>query len=213
MKTRTQTKQKFYGKTSIAFSEHYQCAAVLESDLEVDFFNLKEYENDFDNFEMQPEPIFYYVNGKKTRYTPDAVGIKDGVATYIEIKYAETADKPDLVEKHALIEELYEAKGAKFKVETELEIRGGHRPSNLSYFKPALSHPSPVQELSDLLRYTRKTHMHIHDFHALQRRYKAKDCLVRRAIAHKLIECDLTLHLDDLELDFSSFLQGSQAIA
>lgn len=208
MKARTQTKQKFYGKTSIAYSEHYQCAAVLESDLEGDFFNWIDFEHFADNFQMQSEPIFYELYGKKRRYTADAIIIIDGYATYIEIKYTKEAEDPELVIKHELLKELFKENGHGFEVVTEEDIRLGHRASNLSYLQPALSHPSPYDELKSLLSFTKKKSMSITDFYKFQIKHKANDCLVRRAIAHKLILCDLTLHLDELVLDFTDFLAG-----
>jgi len=44
MKTRAQTKQKFYDETSIAFADRSHSSAVLQSELEVDFFNLINFE-------------------------------------------------------------------------------------------------------------------------------------------------------------------------
>jgi hypothetical protein len=208
MKARTQTKQKFYGKTSIAYSEHYQCAAVLESDLEVAFLNLIDFEDFADNFEMQPNSIWYKKGRKWIRYTADAVIIINGHAIFIEIKYKKDANKEDLTVKHALLKQHFNKKGQYFLVLTEEDIRAGHRESNLCYLQPALSHPSPIEELKALLSLTKKTSMSIADFYKFQSKHKANDCLVRRAIAHKLILCDLTLHLDKLVLDFTDFLAG-----
>lgn len=207
MKTRTQTKQKFYGKTSIAFSNTYHSTAVLESELEVDFFNLMNFEGFADDFQMQPDSIRYKVGNKWRRYTADAVFVIDGFATFVEIKYKKDADKPELIIKHEILKRHFNDNGSAFLVMTEEDILCGHRASNLRYLLPAISHISPVEELGKLLQLTNKTSMHITKFYKLQSKHNARDCLVRRAIAHKLITCNLALHFNDLQLDFTGFLE------
>jgi len=213
MKNRSQARQKFYSKSSISYSVAHKCVAVFDSDLEADFFNLILFSNYADDFQMQPDHIRYQINEdlKMRRYTPDAVLVNDGIATYIEVKYEAEANKPELLQKHQLIRETLNKQGHNFIVLTEKFIRCGHRASNLCYLKPALSYPAPIEELQTLLCFTKKTAMSISDFKQLQHKHDAKDCLVRRAIAHKLIQCDLTLQWDELTLDFAGFLSGENA--
>jgi hypothetical protein len=210
MKDRIQSKQKFYSKTSIAYSENYGCAAILESALEIDYFNWRDFENDKDFFEMQPEKLVYKVDGRERRYTPDAMYVLDCEKTIEEVKYVTEANEPDNIQKHKLLEKIYAENNIKFNVVTEIEIRIGDRATNLRYLRPALPHPKPIEELQNLLKHTSKKSMHISKFIEFQKQFNAKDCLVRRAIAHKLLLCDLTEPYDSLVLSWEKMETPTQ---
>lgn len=207
MKNRKQAKQKFYGKTTMAYSHQYQSAAVLESELEADFFNWVNFEGCYDHFEMQPDSIFYYHNNKRLRYTADAlltITSQKSQHIYIEIKYKREAEKPELIEKFKRLKKYFNENGCIFVVLTEEDIRVGERANNLNYLHPALAYSAPVEELNDLLSHTTKKTMSHDEFVTLQTKCNAKSCLLRRAVAHRLLLCDLTLPFEKLILSLSS---------
>lgn len=203
MKNRKQAKQKFYGKTTMAYSPQYHSVAVLESELEADFFNWVNFEGDYEHFEMQPDSIFYYHNNKRLRYTADALLIINSQRFYIEIKYKREADKPELREKFKRLEKYFNDNGCIFVVLTEENIRVGARANNLNYLHPAFSYSAPVEELNHLLKHSTKKTMSHDEFVTLQTKFNAKSCLLRRAIAHRLLSCDLTLPFQKLILTLS----------
>jgi hypothetical protein len=130
----------------------YDFSITLESALEINYFNLRHYENNFPFFEMQPNWIFY--NGKLVPRTPYAADDRyideDGEEHLDEVKYFCDANKSKDKLKHKLIEQHCNDIGIHFSVITEIDIRVGERASNLRYLYPCLAMPSPAEELTQL---------------------------------------------------------------
>src|SRR5438552_4172137 len=101
----------------------------FESSLERDFLILLEYDDTVEDYGVQPVTIYYDLNGKTARYTPDIeVHYKPGLdkmPILCEIKYTS-----ELQEKQAYYEPKFKAAteyacvhGYEFKVFTEKNIR------------------------------------------------------------------------------------------
>lgn len=101
----------------------------FESTLERDHVILLEFDDDIENYVVQPVTIHYEHNNRSTRYTPDvAVYYKSALQrkpVLIEIKYhAELIEKKDELErKFNAAKEYASNNGFEFKVVTEKEIR------------------------------------------------------------------------------------------
>jgi hypothetical protein len=199
---RLQVKQNAIFKMKHVHSHKYGFSAIVESDLEIDYFNWRHFEFDFPIFEMQPEPIFYIgSSGKQTRYTADGRYINENGEEHMdEVKYQVDANTKKNIIKHGLIESIFIERGIHFNVLTENVIRIGSRASNLSYLHPCWAHPSPIEELSKLCEKISFHEGNIQDWTRACEKHGFFPCLIRRAIAHKILKCDITLPWTNLYL-------------
>lgn len=131
-------------------------AAQYESTLERDFLALLEFDLNVDVFEVQPVTIEWEdVNGKKRRYTPDAlVHYKHAIAEPIlyEVKY-----RKDLKKNWSDLRPVFKAairyakrNGWRFKLVTEVEIRTTYL-SNVQFLLPFVRRGPQVEEHMDML--------------------------------------------------------------
>lgn len=66
---------------------------AFESTLERDVFMMLEFDNDVTSYEEQPFTMKYALNGRATKYTPDAmVAYNDGTKKVFEVKYQDDID-------------------------------------------------------------------------------------------------------------------------
>ena len=202
MNNRVQARQSSIRATTVAYSHRHGFSAYLESDLEVDYFNLRSYEDNYVYFKMQPEPIFYFqANQKQYRYTPDAECIDSSGLFYVdEVKYQAEAEKEKNKSKFLHIEKIYAQKGKIFRVVTEKQIRQGNRAENLRYLAPTWALPSPVEELSLFLEKLKYYSAPIQRLGADMLKDNQAPCLIRRALGHRLLKCDITQPWTELYL-------------
>jgi hypothetical protein len=189
-----QVKQNAVFKMTHDYSFRYGFSVTLESSLERDYFNFRHYENDFPFFEMQPDRIYYKSkNGHQTPYGADGRYIDENGEEHLdEVKYLIDANTPKNKLKHKLIEQHCVNHGIYFSVLTEIDIRVGERAANLCYLHPCWSLPSPVEELSQLCKKIDFTEATIQKWSTACTKNGFPPSLIRRAIAHKLIKCDIT---------------------
>ena len=206
MKARTQAKQSFVRNTRIGFSNTHRKAAIFDSDLERDYFEWKRFELPADSgFMMQPEHTEYRdFNGNLQRYTPDGA-YHEGIFNYKdEIKYVENANEPENIIKHGLLKLHYKAKNKNnvFRVVTEVDIRVGHRVNNIRQLHPSTLHEPPQALFNQLVHGLKWKHLTIRSLQENANKKKLPIWLVKRCIAHKLFECDLTQDWSSLVLSW-----------
>lgn len=202
MKNRIQAKQSPVRKTTLAYSHRYGCAAVLESDLEVDYFNWRNFEGEFEHFQMQPESFFYEINGNERRYTADAELIENNILFVDEVKFKYELGKPKNINKFNILAELYRTEDKVFRLMTEDEIRVGHRAKNLAFLAPAWAYKPPFDEFDSFSKKLKSKPSSISELHKQIVKHNQAHCLIRRAIAHRLIKCDITQPWSELHLSW-----------
>ena len=203
MKTRIQAKQKFFGSTNTIYDEHLNIVNIKDSDLESHFYVLKRIQG-VEFIKSQPEPLFYLLDSKKTRYTADFEVIEDGIRYFIEIKnFAKTQSK-DFKDKVAFLTEQYKKQGILFKVVTEKDIYDGDNVINALMLLPCLRHPAPIPEykklvigLDDLRTYSMK------EMNTIAKERDIDIIVVKRAVAHRLFQVDLTLPFEKWQLSIT----------
>ncbi|WP_341939647.1 hypothetical protein [Marinimicrobium sp. C2-29] len=201
MKPRKQVRQSPVRSTGIGYSHRYRVAAIFESELEKDYFFWKCFEDrTYDYLRMQPEPLIYKVGGRDRRYTPDAELSELGHVFVDEVKYWATSQRAKNLDKFNRIASLYEDEGKTFRMVTERDIRVGYRATNLRYLAPAWAHRSPQEEMERVQKLLPYRDAPIDKFLSDLTRNGFHPCLARRAIAHKLIRCDITLPWNRLYL-------------
>lgn len=202
MKQRKLVKQSPVHKITICWSEANNRANLVESELEFDFLTYLEFEYSDCVFMSQPYSVEYKIDGKKRRYTPDFLLEQDGQITLIEIKYSKHAESEVFQHKAKVLKEFFAAGGKKFVVLTEEDIRIGHRAQNLKFLRPVRSLPAPKETWEEVLV---KLPSFVGGVTSLQDtlcRMGFESALVRQAIAHKLVKCDLTQRWDELMLSW-----------
>lgn len=206
MKARIQAKQSFVRNTRIGFSNTHRKAAIFDSDLERDYFVWKRFELPADSgFMMQPEHTEYEdINGNLQRYTPDAE-YSVGLTNYKdEVKYVKDALVPVIQVKHQLLKAHYKAEDENnvFRVVTEEDIRVGHRIDNIRQLHPSTLHEPPQALFNQLVHGLKWKRLNIKVLQETASKKKLPIWLVKRCIAHKLFECDLTQGWSSLVLSW-----------
>jgi hypothetical protein len=202
MKQRTLSKQSPVKPTFYCWSSRHNRANLFESELELDFFTFLEFEYSDCIYMSQPYSIEYKVGGKLRRYTPDFLLEQDGHTTLIEIKIFEHTLSDVFIRKYAIIKEHFASIDKSFVVITEKDIRVGHRVQNLKFLRPVLHLPSPEKEW---IKIQESIPVFSGSVLALQEKLVeigAPASLARQAVAHKLVDCDLTQCWDELSLSW-----------
>lgn len=205
-KSRRVAKQSPVRGTYYVYSDYTDQVAALESEIEVDYFNLLNFERTASSFIAQPGSEYYQTPGGERCYSPDFRVVRDGVIYVVEIKdVREIRGKmeKELAKKFLLLKKFFRQKGQVFIVLTDEDIRIGERHHNLNYLNPVLRHPPPISEMEEL----RKALPQLSTSHIFELQDRLRDLgldpgLCRRAIAHKLMHCDLTQPWDDLQLSW-----------
>lgn len=94
-----------------------------ESLTERDAMFLYEYDREVISYEEQPEPVFYVLNGKRHRYTPDFRVAREGQIAIVEVKPEAKLESEELKEAFAEIRIECEKMGQEFIVITDKMIR------------------------------------------------------------------------------------------
>ena len=202
MKNRVQAKQSPVRKTTLAYSHRYGCAAILESDLEVDYFNWRNFEGEFEHFQMQPDSISYEMQERRRRYTPDSQLILHNTLYVDEVKYKKEHEKPHNKHKFDFLTCIYHDESTVFRVMTEDDIRVGERANNLAFLAPAWAHEPPIDEFNTFAAKLSFNRTSISELHKHIVKHNQLHCLIRRAIAHRVILCDISKPWSELELSW-----------
>ena len=202
VKPRKQAKQSAVRSTSI-FYHPLSKTSILDSDLEHDYLILKLFQQKSEYLKSQPEPILLNVDGKIRRYTPDLESIESGNCYIDEVKHSSKAISPENMTKFSMISDACAEQAKTFRVMTEAEIYDGERHKNLRYLAPVLRHPAPVEEVTTLIASLDCKSMHIKELMQHIKQIGMKPCLIRRALAHQLLDCDLTKKYSDLIISWS----------
>ncbi len=203
-KSRRVAKQSPVRSTYYVYSDFTDQVAALESELEVDYFNLLNFERTASTFIAQPGSVFYDTPNGQRRYSPDFRVVKDGVIYIVEIKEVrEIRNNQRLADKFRILKKYFRQRDQVFIVITDEDIRIGDRHHNLNYLNPVLRHPSPISEMEEL----RKALPQVSTANILELQDRLRELglnpgLCRRAIAHKLMDCDLTQPWESLQLSW-----------
>jgi hypothetical protein len=203
-KSRRVAKQSPVRGTYYVYSDYTDQVAALESEIEVDYFNLLNFERTASTFIAQPGSEYYQTPGGKRCYSPDFRVVRDGVTYVVEIKdIREIRRNNKLADKFRILKKYFSQRGQVFVVLTDVDIRIGERHHNLNYLNPVLRHPPPIPEMEEL----RKALPQLSTSHIFELQDRLRDLglnpgLCRRAIAHKLMHCDLTQPWDSLQLSW-----------
>ena len=192
MKSREQKRQSPVRSSYASGSHHYGRVFAVESALELDYLNLIRFQRQAEAIVSQPTHIEYVLNDRPRRYTPDFLVVEDGVRYIDEIKPQSAADKPEFRSKAEKLTELYAARGEVFRVFTENHIRLGHRAGNLRFLAPVLDTAPPVDDFQTLLDATAIRSASLGGLSEFLEVLDIHPSFIRRAVAHQLIQCDLT---------------------
>lgn len=191
-RNRTPMAQSYVLTTHYTFSCKNNRAAVMESQIEDDYFNYLEFADSVISFESQPQSEYYSFKGKTCRYTPDfEVKTKEYISV-VEIKDSKTAATPKFQEKKAFLKHYFARKGKFFVVVTEKDIRIGKRAENLRFLQPALNDSPPLDDFEKVKKLVPSGRINMPALMRLLQSNGMNLTFPRRAVAHKLILCDLT---------------------
>jgi hypothetical protein len=106
-------------------------AVWWESQLEQDYIYLLEFDPDVTSYKEQPLTIFYNLNGKKRRYTPDFLVERSAKRQIIEVKPEEHVMKEENALLFKSVAPLFNQEGYEFLIATDTMIRLQPRLSNI----------------------------------------------------------------------------------
>lgn len=200
MKQRELAKQSPIRSSYLSFSAHYDRVFALESTLELDYLNLVRFERSADTVESQPFSIQFYLKRRPRRYTPDFLVVEGGVEYVDEIKTVKAANQPEFCHKASKLTRYFAERGQVFRVFTENDIRIGHRAKNIRFLVPVLDTAPPMKELGTLLNASSARSASMAGLREYVSYLNIEPSFIRRAVAHRLISCDLTKPWSELEL-------------
>jgi hypothetical protein len=200
MKQRELAKQSPIRSSYLSYSAHYDRVFAVESTLELDYLNLVRFERKADRVESQPFSIQYHLRKRPRRYTPDFLVVEGGIEYVDEIKTAKAANQPEFCHKASKLTRYFAERGQVFRVLTENDIRLGHRARNIRFLVPVLDSPPPIKEFEALLNATSARNASMSGLREYLSYLDIEPSFIRRAIAHRLISCDLTKPWSELEL-------------
>lgn len=192
MQQRELVKQSPIRSSYLSHSAHYGRVYAVESTLELDYLNLIRFEKTAESVESQPFSIRFHLAGRPRRYTPDFLVIENGVEYVDEIKTRNAANNPEFCQKAQKLSGFFRERGRVFRVLTEDDIRPGHRAQNIRFLAPVLDAPVPWDEYQTLLNATDKRSASMPELLKLLASVAITPSFVRRAVAHHLLQCDLT---------------------
>ncbi len=200
-KKRTQAKQSFVRNTAVGYSKKHGVACILESRLEIDYMRRKAFDlTSEQSFKMQPSPYVHMCNGRQVNYTPDGTEI-DGDHVYIdEVKHFKDTQTVDFKNKCNFLTDQYIKEGKIFRVYTEKELRPGYKADNIAQIYPSLNHPVPYIEFCNLTEDLPYNSCSIKEMNEIADTKNIDRVFVKRAIAHKLFQCDLHVKWSQLVL-------------
>jgi TnsA endonuclease N terminal len=165
-----------------------------ESQLERDAIFLFEYSAAVHSYREQPFTTFYVIDDRTYRYTPDfELTFVDQSKLVVEVKPALKMEQPEIRRKFDRVGEHFEAKGQKFRVLTDLEIRQQQLLENLKlvqrYRCPPLSNLERRNVLAKLAQ------LPIRTFEKIERMLGSPS-EVWALIGHRLLVADLRVQIE-----------------
>ncbi|PXX93234.1 hypothetical protein DIT71_00030 [Marinobacter vulgaris] len=200
MKQRELAKQSPIRSSYLSYSAHYDRVFAVESTLELDYLNLVRFERKADRVESQPFSIQFHLRRRPRRYTPDFLVVEGGVEYVDEIKTAKAANQPEFCHKASKLTRYFAERGQVFRIFTENDIRIGYRAQNIRFLAPVLDTSTPMKELATLLNASSARSASMSGLREYVSYLEIEPSFVRRAVAHRLISCDLTKPWSELEL-------------
>jgi len=192
VKQRKIAKQSPIRSSYLAYSRHFGRVYAVESALELDYLNLIRFEKTAESVESQPFSVQFHFAGRPRRYTPDFLIVENGVEYVDEVKTRSAANKPEFLQKAQKLSRFFRERGQIFRVFTEDHIRPGNRAQNIRFLMPVLDLPPPIPEFETLLNTIEKRSASLSELRRLLDAQAIDPAFIRRAVAHKLLWCDLT---------------------
>lgn len=202
MKNRRVAKQSYVRNTYYCYSVQTEKVHALESSLEVDYFNYLNVLGTQSYFEVQPYSVRYKINGREQRYTPDFLVVIGDTTYIVEIKCQKEADSDTFQYKARVLKSFFAKQKQVFIVLTENDIRIGERAQNLKYLQAARKQQAPTKEIAEFLLALPYRTTTVGQFQQALRDSGLDPNLCRKAVAHKLINADLTQPWVDVELSW-----------
>lgn len=192
VKQRKLVKQSPIRSSYLAYSRYYGRVYAAESALELDYLNLTLFQRAAESVESQPFSVQFHLNGRPRRYTPDFLVVEGGVQYVVEVKTRSAANKPEFRRKAIKLNGFFRERGQVFRVFTEDDIRPGEQAQNLRFLMPVLDVPPPITEFESILNATDSRSASLPELETLLDELRLDSSFIRRAVAHQLLECDLT---------------------
>ncbi|WP_421866488.1 TnsA endonuclease N-terminal domain-containing protein [Marinobacter adhaerens] len=192
MQQRQLVKQSPIRSSYMAYSRHYGRVYAVESTLELDYLNLIRFKKTAESVESQPFSIQFHLEGRPRRYTPDFLIVEQGVQYVDEVKTRKAATRPEFLRKAEKLNRFFGKRGLSFRVLTEDDIRPGNQAQNLRFLMPVLDTPPPISEFESLLDATDVRTASMQVMNKLLNDLRLDISFIRRAVAHQLLQCDLT---------------------
>ena len=192
MQQRQLVKQSPIRSSYMAYSRHYGRVYAVESTLELDYLNLTLFQRAAESVESQPSSIQFHLDGRPRRYTPDFLVVEGGVRYVVEVKTRSATNKPEFQRKAIKLKGFFRERGEVFRVLTEDDIRPGNQARNLRFLMPVLDTPPPISEFESLLDATDVRTASMQVMNKLLNDLRLDISFIRRAVAHQLLQCDLT---------------------
>ena len=199
MQQRELVKQSPIRSSYLTHSAHFGRVFAVESTLELDYLNLLRFEKTAESVASQPFSVRFHLAGRPRRYTPDFLVVEQGVEYVVEVKTRSAANKPEFYQKAQKLSGFFKERGQVFRVLTEDDIRPGNRAQNIRFLTPVLDAPAPLGEYQALLNATDKRSASMPELHKLIEALAMDPSFIRRAVAHQLLQCDLTKHWAHLD--------------
>ncbi|MGF2734487.1 Tn7 transposase TnsA N-terminal domain-containing protein [Marinobacter sp. DUT-1] len=199
MQQRELVKQSPIRSSYLTHSAHFGRVFAVESTLELDYLNLLRFEKTAESVVSQPFSVRFHLAGRPRRYTPDFLVVEQGVEYVVEVKTRSAVSNPVFCHKAQKLSVFFRERGQVFRVLTEDDIRPGHRAQNIRFLVPVLDTPAPLGEFQALLNATEKRSASMSELQSLLGVLDIDCSFIRRAVAHQLLQCDLTGPWVDLD--------------
>ncbi|WP_428035993.1 Tn7 transposase TnsA N-terminal domain-containing protein [Amphritea sp.] len=195
---RTLGKQSPVKPTLTFWSLKNDCAFFIESQLELHFALQLEFDDNVKSYETQPFKTTYSVSGKKRTYTPDFAVVNLNNETFIiEVKpYRKTKSEAFQVKTKALRVH-FQRENSTYLIFTENEIRDNDTSANQQILYPWRFEPKPGDELDLLTSYFHNGSASVIELQIQALELDLDKNLPVIALAHGLVECDLSQSLSD----------------
>jgi hypothetical protein len=160
---------------------------MLHSKIKDDFYNMVIFDDDVKNI---------------ISYTPNFLVKYHDRTECIEIRTFYETQRADFKEKVNVLKNNFRKVGIEFTVVTENVIRETHRYLNNNMLIAALRHPSPVKEFEEIKTHIPRCNLSTQKLGKCIAKYGFKPCFIRRALAHKLIKADMSVHWSDININW-----------
>ncbi len=199
-------KQSPVRDTLYIYDDQHQQVSVAESNLEAERILQLMFDPDVAEYKAQKFSCYPYPDAPSRRYTLDNhVVMKTGEVFEEEVKPKSLTTSQAFKEKHAVIAEHARTyRQANHRVITEEDINTGSLTDNLWFLLPRRNSACPFTEAIAFLDATGLQIGTVREAQNLAREHGFDPDLIARCVAHRLLQCDLTVDWPDITLDFTS---------